>query len=285
MKPLLRIHKSTTLSTNNKVSEACEEDTKQELEPTIALLSPVKATALKKMRTRRLLWIGVEVVFFVVLLALLIFHSFRLRNKAGDNTYATWSSSWVMILLSVLLVVIALAVIITFYYFRTALSWVLDPTTSDQDVLNPSSRNGVSRVGMKFFRTNNGQHEHENEQQKWRSPTSRRRHVVGTGGGSSNNGTTRMMPRNLMYGVQHDPALMRRPWLSVEGRNSRAWRHMRARQRSSSLSSSSVTSPVSSDSYRRDPRRPPAAARKWKDRGSRRRSGRHSSGHQSSMSD
>ncbi|KAJ1668476.1 hypothetical protein IW140_000308 [Coemansia sp. RSA 1813] len=261
------------LSTGDKAIEAAEE--KQESTPSIALLSPVKENALKRMQTRRVIWIGVEIVFFIVLLALLILHSFRLRNKANDNTYARWSSSWVMILLSVLMVVIALAVVITFYYFRTALSWILDSKTTDQDILNPSSRNGVRRVGIKFFRTNN--------EQQWQSPPPPPTRYSDTGCGP-NNGDTRMMPRNLLYGVQHDPALMRRPWLSVEGRNSRAWRQMRARERSSSLSSS-TTSPVSSDSYRRDPRRPPRAARKWQSRRSGPRSGRQSTRRQSSLSD
>ncbi|KAJ1782306.1 hypothetical protein LPJ59_006842 [Coemansia sp. RSA 2399] len=272
MKPLLRIHKSTTPGKDDKAIEAGDEKTKQEsTTPSIALLSPVKENALKRIRKRRLIWISVEVVFFIVLVALLIFHSFRLRNKKDDNTYAQWSSSWVMILLSVLLVVIALAVLVTFYYFRTALSWVLDPTTSDREVMNPNNRDGVRRVGTKFLQTNSGQQQQSSTR------------YAGTGRGPDN-GDTRMMPRNLLYGVQRDPALMRRPWLSVEGRNSRAWRHMRARQRNSSLSSSTA-SPTSSDSYRRDPRRPPRAARKWRSRGSGQRSGRQSSGQQSSLSD
>ncbi|KAJ2664744.1 hypothetical protein IWW48_000692 [Coemansia sp. RSA 1200] len=153
------------------------------------------------------------------------------------------------------MVVIGLAVVITFYYFRTALSWVLDVKTTDQDLVNPSSRNGVQRSGLKFLQTDNVHHHQQQQQQQ---PHAR---YMDVGHGSNNTGT-RALPRNLLYGVRHDPALMQRPWMSVQGRNSRAWRQMRACQRSSSISSS-ATSPTDSDSCgQQSPRRPPRAARK-----------------------
>ncbi|KAJ1728649.1 hypothetical protein LPJ72_005371 [Coemansia sp. Benny D160-2] len=173
-----------------------------------------------------------------------------------------------MILLSVLMVVIGLAVVITFYYFRTALSWVLDVKTTDQDLVNPNSRNGVRRSGLSFLQTDNvhyqQQHQQQQHQQQKHPQHQQQPHArcMDAGHGPNNDGA-RILPRNLLYGVQHDPALMQRPWMSVQGRNSRAWRQMRARQRSSSLSSS-ATSPTDSDScgQQQSPRRPPRAARK-----------------------
>ncbi|KAJ2604340.1 hypothetical protein EV177_006438 [Coemansia sp. RSA 1804] len=156
------------------------------------------------------------------------------------------------------MVVIGLAVVITFYYFRTALSWVLDVKTTDQDLVNPNSRNGVRRSGLRFLQTDNVRYQQQQQQQQ-QQPHAR---YMDAGHGPNNDGA-RILPRNLLYGVQHDPVLMQRPWMSVQGRNSRAWRQMRARQRSSSLSSS-ATSPTDSDScgQQQSPRRPPRAARK-----------------------
>ncbi|KAI9501910.1 hypothetical protein GGI25_000212 [Coemansia spiralis] len=209
--------------------------------------SAVKMAALKKVRRNRILWLSIELVLFIILLALLIFHSFRLRNHMNSNTYVQWSSSWVMILLSVLLVIVALTIVITFYYYRTTLAWIADPATTDQNVLNPRGQSDVKRVGLRFFRESN-----RNTRRTATHP-------------ATNHTNSAHVPRNLHHEVQHDPALMQQPWLSGESRNSRAWRQMRAEQRSSSLSSP-VTSPTSSGSQRRDPRHPPRTARKWQRR-------------------
>ncbi|KAJ2162888.1 hypothetical protein GGF46_000271 [Coemansia sp. RSA 552] len=113
------------------------------------LLSPAKTRALRQARRRRVVWISVELTLLLALLALLIVHSFRLHHK-NDNAYARWSSSWVMILLSVLFVVVALALLVTFYHFRGRLAWMRDPDTTDDEVLNPQSREG-SGVLQRLF--------------------------------------------------------------------------------------------------------------------------------------
>ncbi|KAJ1873370.1 hypothetical protein LPJ55_002321 [Coemansia sp. RSA 990] len=185
------------------------------------LLSTVKEQALRRMLRRRLVWIAIELVLLLVLLALLILHSFRLRNK-DDNTYARWTSSWVMILLSVLLVIVALALFVTFYHFRTRLTWIRDPETSDSAVLHPQA--------------------HEEAGTGW----SRLRRFCG---GSKSSG--RVQERRQMQ----------QPWLSAEGRNSRAWREMRARQRESSASTPSSPSISPRQMYFSNaPRRPPRAS-------------------------
>ncbi|KAJ2454583.1 hypothetical protein EV183_001454 [Coemansia sp. RSA 2336] len=184
-----------------------------------ALLSTVKEQALRRMLRRRLVWIAIELALLLVLLALLILHSFRLRNK-DDNTYARWTSSWVMILLSVLLVIVALMLFVTFYHFRTRITWIKDPQTSDSAVLHPQA--------------------HEEAETGW----TRLRRLCGGGQDSSR---------------AQEQRQMQQPWLSVEGRNSRAWREMQARQRESSASSPSSSS-ISPVYFSNAPRRPPQAS-------------------------
>ncbi|KAJ2138625.1 hypothetical protein IW136_003066 [Coemansia sp. RSA 678] len=117
------------------------------------LLSAAKARALRQALRNRLIWAAVELVLLLILLALLVFHSFRLHHKR-DNTYSQWSSSWVMILLSVLLVVVALAMFVTFYHFRTRLAWIRDPQTTDLAAGNPQGyrQGGSSLRAFRFLR-------------------------------------------------------------------------------------------------------------------------------------
>ncbi|KAJ2851366.1 hypothetical protein IWW36_001133 [Coemansia brasiliensis] len=196
--------------------------------PGAALLSTVKEQALRRMLRRRLIWITIEVVLLLALLALLILHSFRLRNK-NDNAYARWTSSWVMILLSVLLVVMALAVFVTFYHFRTRLTWIRDPGTSDSAVLHPQAHGETESGWARLKRLCGGSRGNESRVQV------------------------------------HQPA--QQPWLSAEGRNSRAWREMQARQRESSLSSPSSPSisPRQMHFASSTPRRPPRASYRHRD--------------------
>ncbi|KAJ2079528.1 hypothetical protein H4R24_003728 [Coemansia sp. RSA 988] len=148
------------------------------------LTSPVKLEAIRRVQRKRLVWVASELVLLAVLLALLIFYSLRLSKKDG-NRYAKWSSSWAMILLSVLSVIVAQALFATFYYYRMRLAWIKDPETTDDAVLNPQAHDagGFGWRALCFRRQNQSQQ-------------------------------------------QHQPP----PWLQTHGRNSRAWREMRARQ-------------------------------------------------------
>ncbi|KAI8326536.1 hypothetical protein GQ54DRAFT_1532 [Martensiomyces pterosporus] len=186
-------------------------------------LSAVKEQALKKTRRNRIIWLSVELFLLLALLALLVLHSFRLNRNKSDNTYAVWSSSWVMILLSIVLVIVAFAVFITFYYYKTTLTWIRDPATTDGAVLNPRSRE-VNKVRWSVFRSGaqqSGEQGHE---------------------------------------------LQQRPWVSRQGRNSRAWRQMRAQQhRRQMMRDSSLSSTMTASSFSRGgggPRRPPPAWRR-----------------------
>ncbi|KAJ2577084.1 hypothetical protein GGH19_001637, partial [Coemansia sp. RSA 1807] len=169
------------------------------------LLSAAKARALRQALRNRLIWAAVELVLLLILLALLVFHSFRLHHRR-DNTYSQWSSSWVMILLSVLLVVVALSMFVTFYHFRTRLAWIRDPQTTDLAAGNPQGyrQGGSSLTVFQFLRRD-------------RTTT-----------------TTTL------------PPVQRQPWLNAASRNSRAWREMNARQRESSLSSIGAPGPLHS---------------------------------------
>ncbi|KAJ2819992.1 hypothetical protein IWW50_005241, partial [Coemansia erecta] len=191
------------------------------------LLSAAKTRVLRQTLRNRLVWTGAELVLLLVLLALLIVHSFRLHHK-GHNTYARWSSSWVMILLSVLVVLAALVLFVTFYHFRTRLSWIRDPRTTDDALANPQA------------------------------------HPLG----NSRQGAFRILRRDRASGFNLPPAQQRQqqPWLNTAGRNSRAWREMRARQRESSPSSPSS---IGTPSLRQlnfageaPPRRPPPSGRR-----------------------
>ncbi|KAJ2891197.1 hypothetical protein IWW38_003728 [Coemansia aciculifera] len=195
------------------------------------VVSTAKERALKRQVRRRAVWLSVELLFFVALLALLVLHSFRLSNNKGDNKYTQWSSSWVMILLSVLLVLVALSVFVTYYYYRTVLTWIRRPETTDADLQGARGR-GAHRVGWKFLRP-------QHSARPAVEPTPRR-HLA------------------TSYSRQA-------PWVSPHGRNSRARRQMRAHQqrrqsrraaRSSSLSSTSITA-SSYSHHARAPRRPP----------------------------
>ncbi|KAJ2002299.1 hypothetical protein H4R26_003678 [Coemansia thaxteri] len=194
-------------------------------------VSPTKKRTLKCVRRRCVAWLAVELFFLVTLLALLVLHSFRLSRNTHDNTYARWSSSWVMILLSVLLVVVAMAVFVTYYYFRTMLAWIRDPETTDAALLSPRSRD-AHRVGWQFLRP--------------RRPP----------------GSQQTMP-SVPAATQGNPRQYNNrqaPWASLQGgRNSRAWRQLRAQQRRRHhTDSSSITISASSlPSRDRVPRRPP----------------------------
>ncbi|KAJ2866439.1 hypothetical protein GGH94_001558 [Coemansia aciculifera] len=198
------------------------------------IVSVVKERALKRQRRRRAAWLSVELFFLVALLALLVLHSFRLSKDTGDNTYARWSSSWVMILLSVLLVVVAMAVFVTYYYYRTVLAWIKRPETTDADLQRTQSQD-VHRVGWRFLRP-----QPSTSRSVGLSPYQQR------------------ATRN-----QHLAECHQAPWVSPRGRNSRAWRQMRAHQRQrrqvtdpSSLSSTSITA-SSYSHHNRTPQRPP----------------------------
>ncbi|KAJ2322679.1 hypothetical protein GGI00_005856 [Coemansia sp. RSA 2681] len=191
------------------------------------VVSTTKERALKRQRKRRAAWLLVELFFLVALLALLVLHSFRLSKNTGDNKYAQWSSSWVMILLSVLLVVVAMAVFVTYYYYRTVLAWIKRPETTDADLQGTRGQD-AHRVGWGLLRL---------------------QHSPGPAGRSP---------------YRHSAAGSSRqaPWVSPRGRNSRAWRLMRARQHqrhqaagTSSVSSTSVTA-SSYSHHSRVPRRP-----------------------------
>ncbi|KAJ2797293.1 hypothetical protein H4R20_005235, partial [Coemansia guatemalensis] len=157
------------------------------------LTSPVKLRALRRVQRRRIVWVASELVLLAVLLALLIFYSLRLSKKKG-NKYAKWSSSWVMILLSVLSVIVAQALFATFYYYRMRLAWIKDPETTDDAVLNPQAHDagGVGWRVLCFRRQNQSRRQQQQLQQEHQPPQP--------------------------------------PWLRIHGRNSRAWREMRARQ-------------------------------------------------------
>ncbi|KAJ2785797.1 hypothetical protein H4R18_000343 [Coemansia javaensis] len=174
-----------------------------------AALTPTKRQALRQMQRKRTLCIVGELAVFAVLLALLVVYSFRLRRK--NTQYARWSSSWVMILLSVLLVIVGLAVFVTFYYYRARRDWILDPTTDDVLVRSAAGRDGgMMRWGFLRIagRQRRRHHQHQHQHQPQHSQQ------------------------------QHQ----QQPWLQAHGRNSRAWREMQARQ-SPRLSSSSSEAP------------------------------------------
>ncbi|KAJ1840273.1 hypothetical protein LPJ70_004721 [Coemansia sp. RSA 2708] len=189
------------------------------------MLSAAKAQVLKQTLRNRLLWIAAELLLLVALLTLLIVHSFRLHHH-DHNTYRRWSSSWVLILLSVLLVIIALAMFVTFYHFRARLAWIKSPETTDGAVKDSQAHN-VQGSGMRAFRF------------------LRRNRTI--------------EPIGPLPGQQ-------RPWLNSASRNSRAWREMRARERDSSLSSPSSTRARSpqllTHANKSAPRRPPPAGKR-----------------------
>ncbi|KAJ1829482.1 hypothetical protein LPJ56_000342 [Coemansia sp. RSA 2599] len=188
------------------------------------LLSPAKARVLKKTRRHRLVWISVELLVCVVLLALLVLHSFRLNKNKGDNTYAQWSSSWVMVLLSVLLVIFGFAVFITFYYYRTVLIWIKDPATSDEEVEDPQKRHAHG-VGWRFLRPRG---QRSGSQQEPRQQL-RQSSILPTYAGYRRNFALQHQ-RQYQQGQHLEDPSSRRPWLATRGRNSRAWRQMRYRE-------------------------------------------------------
>ncbi|KAJ2611405.1 hypothetical protein H4S08_003179 [Coemansia sp. RSA 1365] len=188
----LRLGSSLQKSGDNRKSE-----TSPQVVFSTELTSPVKLRALRRVQRKRIVWIATELAFLAVLLALLIFYSLRLRKK-NENRYAKWSSSWVMILLSVLSVIVAHALFATYYYYRMRLAWIKDPDTSDDAVLNPQAHDaGGFGWRVLCFRRNQSRRQHR----KWKQ--------------------------------EHQPP--QPPWLRTQGRNSRAWREMRARQREPSL--------------------------------------------------
>ncbi|KAJ1965896.1 hypothetical protein GGI12_000468 [Dipsacomyces acuminosporus] len=193
-----------------------------------APLSATKEQVLKKTQLKRNIWVSVEVFLLLALVALLVLHSFRLDKNKSDNAYAVWSSSWVMVLLSILLVIVALATFITFYYFRTALAWIRDPSTTDEAVLSPTLRE-LNKVQWGVIRSKlSSPQRHRQEQQE------QRRHR------------------------QQVP-----PWISQQGRNSKAWRQTRAQQyrqrqgmHQSSLSSSLTASSIPQRGSGKEPKEP-----------------------------
>ncbi|PIA13422.1 hypothetical protein COEREDRAFT_83530 [Coemansia reversa NRRL 1564] len=195
---LLRLGSPLQISGDNRKSEAVPQ-----IVFSTELRSSVKLRALRRVQRKRVVWISTELVFLAVLLALLIFYSLRLSKKNG-NRYAKWSSSWVIILLSVLSVVVAYALFATYYYYGMRLEWIKDPETSDDVVLNPQAHDagGFGWRVICFRRQNQSRRQRRQWKQK------------------------------------HQP-----PWLQTQGRNSRAWREMRARQRDASL-----TGPVAAGS-------------------------------------
>ncbi|KAJ2767738.1 hypothetical protein IWQ57_003829, partial [Coemansia nantahalensis] len=94
-------------------------------------LSPVKRKALRRMARKRAVLLASELALFVALLALLVVASLRLKRK-GDNRYAQWSSSWLLILLSVLMVLVGMAMFVTVYFFRERRIWIADPAIADE---------------------------------------------------------------------------------------------------------------------------------------------------------
>ncbi|KAJ1736162.1 hypothetical protein LPJ61_000121 [Coemansia biformis] len=138
-------------------------------------LSQAKQQALRRMARKRALLIAGEVAVFVALLALLLVYSLRLKRR-DDNRYAQWSSSWVLIMLSVLLVVVGLAVLVTFYFFRERRLWIEDAATADEAVLGRQGRGSEIRR-WSFFRYCRPARERERPQeelqQPWLQPHSR----------------------------------------------------------------------------------------------------------------
>ncbi|KAJ2701499.1 hypothetical protein H4R19_005409 [Coemansia spiralis] len=111
-------------------------------------LSATKRKALRRVARRRAVLLAGELALFAVLLALLIMFSFRLTHKS-DNRYARWSSSWVLILLSVFMVLVGLAVFVTGYFFRERRRWIVDPATTDNAVVDGLDRDsGIRRWGL-----------------------------------------------------------------------------------------------------------------------------------------
>ncbi|KAJ2843698.1 hypothetical protein J3B02_005186 [Coemansia erecta] len=123
-----------------------------------------------------------------------------------------------MVLLSVLLVVFGFAVFITLYYYRTVLTWIKDPATSDEEVADPRKRHAHG-VGWRFLRLR-GQGSGVQQVSHLQPPppilptySSYHRHLA----------VQHQYQQNLYL---EDPS-SQRPWLATRGRNSRAWRQMR----------------------------------------------------------
>ncbi|KAJ1901753.1 hypothetical protein LPJ66_000535 [Kickxella alabastrina] len=171
-----------------------------------------------------------------------------------------------MVLLSILLVVSGFAIFITVYYYRTVIVWVNDPRTTDEEAQNPRARN-AHKFSWTFLKSR--RRARSDAQPQSRPPS--------------------LLPTYSSYHrhleVQHqyqqsqnlEAPDMQRPWLSMRGKNPRAWRQMRANerlhhqwggalQRDSSMSSTSLNNmslpfgPVEPGA----PRRPPQTGRHQK---------------------
>ncbi|KAJ2724908.1 hypothetical protein GGI07_001657 [Coemansia sp. Benny D115] len=210
-----------------------------------ALLSATKVQALQHVRRRRMLWISGELLVCLVMLALLVLHSFRLSNDRDDNTYARWSSSWVMVLLSVLLVVFGFALFVTFYYFRTVLAWIRDPATSDQDVVYQRSRYARG-IGWRLLGTARSQ-----------QPPAPQSVLPLSPGYAPGVGVRRHGAAVYQQARQSD---VQRAWLPARSKGPRVWRQARAPAQQPHAQSS--MSSVDSDA---PPRRPPPAGRRHRD--------------------
>lgn len=182
-------------------------------------ISPVKQQALRRYRLQRNIWLTMEIFFLAALLALLVVHSFRLSVDTGDNSYTQWTSSWVMILLSVLLVVVSITVFVTYYYFRTLLAWVRSPNTTDEHLLNPQTRASGHKITWRdMFKSNNGSSSHRASRRRWQRwqqrPESVALEAVDDGRGFGRG----------YRSYSQRPCQTRTAWMSPGGRNSRAWR-------------------------------------------------------------